>query len=121
MPTIKYTSIDHYLSDFPQGVATKLEEIRQCIQTYAPKASETISYNMPAFKWQGKVVVYFAAYKNHIGFYALPKTNTAFATKLKAYKTSKGAIQFPLTEKIPLNLVREIVSFRIAEIENSIR
>jgi uncharacterized protein YdhG (YjbR/CyaY superfamily) len=110
-----YTTIDGYIADFPENVALILNKIRKCIQESAPNAEETISYNMPAFK-QKKILVYFAAFKNHIGFYALPSGNEAFQKELSAYKTGKGSIQFPLKEDIPYDLIRKIVKFRIQEI-----
>ena len=111
-----YHSIDEYISDFPENIALILNKIRWCIQQSAPNAEETISYNMPAFK-QKKIVVYFAAFKNHIGFYALPSGNEAFQKEILRYKTGKGSIQFPLNEDIPYDLIQKIVEFRVKEIE----
>ena len=111
-----YSSIDEYIADFPEPVAARLRQIRDCIRQLAPNATETISYNMPAFK-QKKVLVYFAAYKNHIGFYALPGGNAAFRQELLRYKTGKGSIQFPLDEDLPLDLIRKILIFRLEEVE----
>ena len=111
-----YHNIDNYISDFPENVALILNKIRLCIQQSAPNAEETISYNMPAFK-QKKIVVYFAAFKNHIGFYALPSGNEAFQKEILRYKTGKGSIQFPLNEDIPYDLIQKIVEFRVQEIE----
>lgn len=111
-----YSSIDEYIADFPEPVAARLRQIRDCIRQLAPNATETISYNMPAFK-QKKVLVYFAAYKNHIGFYALPGGNAAFQQELLRYKTGKGSIQFPLDEDLPLDLIRKILIFRLEEVE----
>ncbi len=112
-----YQNIDEYIGDFPESIALILNKIRLCIQKSAPKAEETISYNMPAFK-QKKIVVYFAAYKNHIGFYALPSGNEAFQKEILKYKTGKGSIQFPLNEEIPYDLIQKIVEFRVKELEN---
>lgn len=110
-----YATIDEYISDFPENVAIILNKIRKCVQESAPTAEETISYNMPAFKQQ-KILVYFAAFKNHIGFYALPSGNEAFQKELKVYKTGRGSIQFPLKKEIPYDLIRKIVKFRVQEI-----
>lgn len=107
-----YSNIDEYIADFPENVVVILNKIRNCIQQSAPNATETISYNMPAFK-QKKIVVYFAAFKNHIGFYALPSGNEAFQTAISKYKTGKGSIQFPLKEEIPYDLIQKIVAFRV--------
>jgi uncharacterized protein YdhG (YjbR/CyaY superfamily) len=112
-----YKNIDEYLSDFSPEVGEILNQIRSCIKQAAPKAEETISYNMPAFK-QGKVLVYFAAYKNHIGFYALPSGNVAFQQELSKYKVGKGSIQFPLSQAMPFELIKLMVAFRVEEVEN---
>jgi uncharacterized protein YdhG (YjbR/CyaY superfamily) len=117
METKKYTSIDEYIADFPENVAIILNKIRNCIQQSAPNAKETISYNMPAFK-QKKVLVYFAAFKNHIGFYALPSGNKAFQEEISKYKIGKGSIQFPLNDEIPYKLIKKIVEFRVKEIND---
>lgn len=107
-------SIDDYVNQFPDEIKSKLETIRAAIKKAAPKSTEVISYGMPAFK-QNKVLVYFAAGKNHIGFYPTPNPIIIFSKELEGYKTSKGAIQFPLDKKIPLNLVSKITKFRVKE------
>lgn len=112
----KYNSINEYITDFPENVTAILTKIRNCIKESAPNSEETISYNMPAFK-QKKVLVYFAAFKNHIGFYALPSGNRAFQKEISKYKTGKGSIQFSLNEEIPYDLIKKIVAFRVREIE----
>ena len=113
----KYKNIDEYIADFPKSIALILEEIRRCIKETAPDSEETISYNMPAFK-QKKILVYFAAYKKHIGFYALPTGNEAFRNELTKYKSGKGSIQFPLNQEIPFELIKQIVQFRLKELAN---
>jgi uncharacterized protein YdhG (YjbR/CyaY superfamily) len=105
---------DEYISEFPPDVQKILNQIRAAIKKAAPKATEVISYGMPAFK-QNKVLVYFAAGKNHIGFYPTPNPIVFFSKELAAYKTSKGAIQFPYTEPLPLKLISKIVKYRVAE------
>lgn len=107
-------TIDDYINQFPDDLKSKLETIRTAIKKAAPKATEVISYGMPAFK-QNKVLVYFAAGKNHIGFYPTPKPIIVFSKELEGYKTSKGAIQFPLDKKIPLTLISKITKFRVKE------
>lgn len=107
-------SIDDYINQFPDDIKSKLETIRTAIKKAAPKSVEVISYGMPAFK-QNKVLVYFAAGKNHIGFYPTPKPIIVFRKELEGYKTSKGAIQFPLDKKIPLTLISKIVKYRVTE------
>lgn len=108
-------SIDDYINQFPDEIKSKLEAIRFIIKKAAPKAEEVISYGMPAFK-QNKVLVYFAVGKNHIGFYPTPNPIKVFSKELERYKTSKGAIQFPLDQKIPLRLISKITKYRILEL-----
>jgi len=114
MPKRKFKTINEYIASFPKNVQTILEEVRQEIREVAPEAQEVISYQMAAFKQNG-ILVWFAAFKNHIGFF--PKTSAieVFKEKLSGYQTSKGTIQFPINEPIPLDLIKEIVKFRIKE------
>lgn len=111
---VKIESIDAYINQFPDEIKSKMEIIREAIKKAAPKATEVISYGMPAFKLN-KVLVYFALNKNHIGFYPTANPIKVFSEELQAYKTSKGAIQFPLNKKIPLSLISKITKFRVKE------
>lgn len=110
----KFKSIEEYIDTFPKNVRDILQKLRQTIKVAAPEAEETISYQMPAFKLNG-ILVWFAAFKNHIGFYPKVSAIEAFNEKLTKYKVSKGTIQFPLKEPIPYELVAEIVKFRVQE------
>ncbi len=103
--------IDEYISQFPKPVREKLEVLRGVITEAAPKVVEVISYGMPAFK-QNSVLVYFAAYKNHIGFYPTGSGIAAFEKEISKYKYSKGAVQFPIEESLPVALIKKIVKFR---------
>lgn len=116
----KYKTVDQYIADFPKQVQTLLQELRSTIKKVAPKAEEVISYNMPAFRLNG-MLVYYAGYKAHIGFYPMPAAIIAFKKELESYVTSKGAIQFPLDKKLPLTLVKNIVKFRILENEEKMK
>ncbi|MEZ0485183.1 iron chaperone [Fibrella aquatica] len=107
-------TIDEYLCDFPEAVRVQLEYLRQAIRDAAPDAQEAISYQMPAFMLAGKLV-YFAGYKNHIGFYPTPSAITAFADELTGYNCAKGTVQFPLDKPLPLDLITRMVKFRVAE------
>ena len=109
-----FKDIDSYIAEQAVDVKERLEQIRQAVKTTAPKAEEVISYGMPAFKYHG-MLVYFAAFKNHIGFYALPSGNEAFRKELSAYKQGKGSIQFPLDKPMPFALIKKIVKFRVKE------
>jgi uncharacterized protein YdhG (YjbR/CyaY superfamily) len=107
-------NIDEYIAAFPKDVQVILEEMRKAIKEAAPEAEETISYQMPAFKQNG-ILVWFAAFKNHIGLFPKVFAIEVFKEKLSSYQTSKGTIQFPFDKPIPLDLVKEIVKFRIKE------
>jgi uncharacterized protein YdhG (YjbR/CyaY superfamily) len=107
-----YKTIDEYIATFPPNIQALLQQIRAAVHKAAPEAEETISYQMPAFKQNG-VLVYFAAFKNHIGFFPTAQGVEAFKDKLSAYKTSKGTIHFPLDQPLPFELIEEIVRFRV--------
>ena len=111
---VKCRSVDEYLSYYSEEVQEKLESLRSAIKKAAPKAMETISYNIPAYK-QKNVLVYFAAYKNHIGFYPTSSGTRQFKDQLAKYKVSKGAAQFPIDQPLPLGLIVKIVKFRVKE------
>ena len=109
-----FRTVEEYFSAFPASTKKVLMKMRETIRQAAPQAEELISYNMPAFKLHG-VLVYYAAYKSHIGFYPTASPMKAFKEELADYETSKGAIQFPIEKAIPTNLVKKIVKFRINE------
>ena len=107
-------TIDEYIAQFPADIQERLSTIRQIIRQAAPDASEKISYGMPTF-YLNKNLVHFAAFKKHIGFYPAPHGITAFEEELSEYKSSKGAVQFPLSKPLPLDLIKRIVIFRAEE------
>jgi uncharacterized protein YdhG (YjbR/CyaY superfamily) len=107
-------TIDAYIAEFPEATQAILQEIRATIQAAAPAAEEAISYQMPTFKLKGNLV-HFAAYKNHIGFYPVPTGIEAFKKELSIYKGGKGSVQFPIDQPMPLELIKKIVDFRVAE------
>jgi uncharacterized protein YdhG (YjbR/CyaY superfamily) len=107
-------TIDEYMAQFPLEVQTKLREMRELIRAAAPEAGEKISYGMPTFYLRGNLV-HFGAFKHHIGFYPVPSGMEAFKEELSAFKTSKGAVQFPLDQPLPRDLITRIVEFRVAE------
>jgi uncharacterized protein YdhG (YjbR/CyaY superfamily) len=107
------SNVDEYILRFPKEVQQKLELLRTTIKKAAPKATETISYKMPAYKQNG-ILVYFAAYKNHIGFYPTSAPMIFFSKELAGFKTSKGAVQFPVEEPLPLKLITAMVKFRVS-------
>lgn len=110
----KFKTVEEYFSALPESTQRILEMVRNTIKQAAPGAKEVISYNMPAFKLNG-VLVYYAAHKEHIGFYPTASPIVAFKNELAAYNFSKGAIQFPIGSPVPLDLITRIVQFRVNE------
>jgi uncharacterized protein YdhG (YjbR/CyaY superfamily) len=115
-----FNTIDEYISSQSAEVQILLEQIRQTIKHAAPEAEEVISYQMPAYKQQG-ILVYFAAFKNHIGFYATPNGHSQFKEELSGYKQGKGSVQFPIHKPIPFDLIAKIVKFRVSENRKKIK
>lgn len=107
-------AIDGYIKCFPGTVKKLLETIRSTIRKAAPEATEKISYGIPTFYYNGNLV-HFAAFKNHIGFFPTPSAIEAFQKELKDFKTSKGTVQLPLSDPLPLKLIERIVKFRVRE------
>lgn len=106
--------LDGYISGFPEEVQALLGKMRRTIGRAAPNAEETISYNVPAFTLRGKKLVWFAAFKSHIGFYPGAAAIAAFKKELSPYKTAKGSVRFPFKHPLPLDLVSRIVKFRLS-------
>ena len=106
--------MDEYIGIFPKKVQVILEKLRQTIQKAAPGAEEVISYQIPAFKRHG-YLVYFAAWKNHLSLYPLPKGDEAFKKEVSSYQTGKGTVQFPIDQPLPIRLIRKIVKYRLKE------
>ncbi|RZL18972.1 MAG: hypothetical protein EOO89_04700 [Pedobacter sp.] len=111
----KPVSIDEYIGGFPEETQIALETVRLAIKKAAPEAEERISYSMPAFRLNNANLVYFAGYKGHVGFYALPTSNKEFAEDLKGYKIGKGSVQFPLDKPMPTKLIEKMVKLRVKE------
>jgi uncharacterized protein YdhG (YjbR/CyaY superfamily) len=110
-----FKNVDEYISIFSDDIQELLVQMHSTIKSAAPEAIESISYGMPAFKLNNKPLVYFAAFKNHIGFYATPTGHAEFAKELSKYKQGKGSVQFPINEPLPLDLIHKIVKFRVNE------
>jgi uncharacterized protein YdhG (YjbR/CyaY superfamily) len=109
------SDIDEYIAGFPPKVQPLLRKMRATIRKAAPNASQRISYGMPAFVVDGKVVVWYAAFKSHIGLYPKAAAIAAFKKELSRYKFAKGSVQFPFTEPLPLDLIGRIVEFRLEQ------
>ena len=113
----RFSSIEQYIASFDKPVQQKLKELNQFIESVIPYAEPVISYNMPAYQFN-KVVVYFAGYKNHIGFYPTSKPIKYFKNELQSYSHSKGAVQFKLNEPLPYDLIERMVLYRMEMILN---
>lgn len=109
------TSIDDYIAEFPAEVQARLQEIRSLVHEIAPDAVETIAYAIPTFDLGGRHLVHFAAFTNHVGLYPTPSGMVAFADDLAPFKGGKGSARFPLAQPLPIDLIRRIVEFRVAE------
>ena len=107
--------IEKYIEQFPEKVQAILWEISALIKANAPDAEEGMAYGMPAFKINKKPLVYFAAFKSHIGLYATPSGHSEFEADLSIYKQGKGSVQFPLDQPIPYDLMKRMVIFRATE------
>ena len=111
---VKFESVDQYISGFPASTKKLLKTMRKTIRDAAPDAEEVISYNMPAFRQNG-MLVFYAGYKGHIGFYTVSSAIRQFKKDLEPYEQSKGTIRFPLDQPVPVNLITKIVKFRLQE------
>lgn len=116
----KVKTISEYIKGQSGEVTKRLKTINELITKLAPKAVSTISYGMPAYKLNGKVLIYFAAFKNHVSIYPFPSTLEVFKKQTSNYKTSKGTIQFQNNEKLPIGLIIKIIRFRINEITRKV-
>lgn len=112
----KAASVDAYISSFPPATQTLLKQIRKTIRTAAPDAEEIISYGIAGYRQNG-ILIYFAGFANHVGVYPAPRAEPQFKKELEQYKGGKGTVQFPLNEPLPLDLIRRMVLFRLAQNE----
>jgi uncharacterized protein YdhG (YjbR/CyaY superfamily) len=109
------TTIDEYIAEFPPETAALLQQLRQLVHEIAPDATETISYAIPTFDLNGRHLVHFAGYAHHVGLYPTPSGMEEFREELEPYKSGKGSARFPLDQPLPVDLIRRIVEFRVAE------
>src|ERR1035437_756910 len=116
----RYKTIDEYIGDFPENVQDRLEKIRRTIRGVAPGAQETISYQMPAFKMEGKILAYFAAFSDHISIYPIPEGDDDFNKDIARYITGKGTLQFPLNKPLPFDIVGKIAGFHLLRREQDV-
>ena len=106
-------TINNYISKYFDEVRQRLKKVRSCIKEVIPDAEEVFSYGVPAFKLK-KVVVMYAAHRDHIGFYPMPETIKAFEEKLKDYSYAEGTVRFPHNKKLPLELIKDMVTYRLS-------
>lgn len=116
-PQEKIETIDQYIQGFPKDIQSIMLQVRHTIRTAAPEAKETISWGMPTFRMK-KILVHFAGHNHHLGFYPWPETIEVFKERLTGYKTSKGAIQFPYNQPIPLGLITDMVLYRLERLND---
>ena len=114
------TVIDEYIQRFPEEMRKRLQLVREAILSKAPGAAECICYGIPTFQWNGKNLVHFAAWKEHIGFYPSPSGIQAFQKELERFEVSKGTVRFPSDERLPIALIKRITAFRVQEVDRSI-
>ena len=112
---IKYQTVDEYIKSYPKDMQTILESLRATIKKVTPEAVESMSYGMPGYKLNNKPLVYFGGFKKHIGFFPTPNGIKTFEKELSKYKTSKGTAQFPLDQPLPMNLITQIIKYRVSE------
>ena len=110
-------SVDSYIAQFSGDVKVRLLQMRESVRLEAPEAEESLSYGMPAYKQNGKPLVYFAGYEHHVGFYATPNGHSAFKDEFAKYKQGKGSVQFPHSEPLPIDLVRRVVRYRREQVK----
>ena len=112
-----HKTIDDYIASYPSDIQDVLNKLRGLIHDIEPEVTEDMSYKMPSFKLNGKPLVYFAAWKKHIGFYPTPNGMEAFKEDLKPYFAGKGSAQFPFDKPLPIELITKIVKFRASEVK----
>ncbi len=110
----KPKTIEEYIAAEPEEIQDRLQQLHECIRKAAPGAIEGLKWNMPAYSYQ-KILVTFAVFKKHIGFYPMASAIKAFTKELSGYKTAEGSVQFPLDKKLPISLISRIVKFRVKE------
>lgn len=115
---IKTKSVDEYIGSFPPEVQKTLQRIRVTIKKAVPEAEETMGYGVASFRLDGKPLIYYAAFKNHIGVYPVPKAEGKLAEEIKNHQTGKGTMRFPLDQPMPFDLIKKVVQRREIEEKN---
>ena len=112
---VSFSSIDEYIVTFPEDVQKTMKQLRRTIKAAAPEADEKISYGIPTFTFNGKYLIYFAGWKNHISIYPIPSGSEAFNKEVSQYAEGKGTLKFPIDKPLPLKLISKIVKLKVAE------
>ena len=113
------TTVDEYIGQFEGDVKRRLEVVRLLVRTEAPHAVESIAYGMPTYKLNGKPMIYFAGYANHVGLYATPHGHAAFAKEFSLYKQGKGSVQFPNNQPLPIDLLKRVIAVRFEQLSGA--
>lgn len=108
-----FPTVDAYIASFDPSIQKKLKDIRHLVQTLVPEATEAMTYGVPTFKFKGKNLIHFAAFKQHIGIYPTPRVLEHFTAELAQYKTATGTVQFPFEQEIPFLLIKEMVGYHL--------
>jgi len=115
MKPVGFASVAEYIGSFPPDVQKALKEMRATIKEVAPTAKEKISYQIACFELNGKNLVHYGGWKNHVSMYPIPTGSAAFMKEVSKYAAGKGTIKFPLDKPLPLKLIRQVVKYRVAE------
>ena len=113
MVTQKFSSVDEYIASVPEVAQVALEQVRHCVKRLAPASTERISYHIPTFELDGRLLLYVAAYRAHIGIYGISGVMEEFDERIAPYANDKGTLRFPLKQPMPMELIGDIVSFSI--------
>lgn len=114
------SNVDTYIASFPETTQVILRKLRALIHATAPEAVEAFAYMMPSYKLDKRPLIYFAAFKNHIGIYATPSGHSAFAKELASYKQGKGSVQLPIDQPVPYDLIARIIQYNIQSIKSKV-
>jgi len=112
---VKFDSIDQYIAAFPEETQKLLEELRSTVKVAAPGVAEKITYQMPTFDLNGRHLIFFSAFKHHIGLYPIPAGDETFQKEISQYKSAKSSLNFPIDKPLPVKLIRQLVKFRVTE------
>ncbi|MFM1878435.1 MAG: hypothetical protein RLZZ241_1301 [Bacteroidota bacterium] len=116
-PVTPITSVNQYISGFPEATQIALNQVRKCIQEILPEAEETLKYGIPTYVYKKKNMVHFGGYKRHVGFYPTPRVLKHFEDEIAGFVSSKGAVQFPLDTPMPFELIAAMTAYRKEQVD----